>query len=78
MIKKSVSAKLTSGVFELFSMYMEKSGEKMIEDAIFAIRKKGEEKLKADAVHNKKGVIRKERKGLSCKSATTPECKPFR
>lgn len=31
---KSNSAKLLSGVLELFSMYMEKNGEKMIADAL--------------------------------------------
>ncbi len=38
-MSKSISAKVMSEVLELFSMYMEKNGEKMIEDA----RKKGEQ-----------------------------------
>lgn len=38
-MSKSISAELTSEVLELFSMYMEENGEKLIEDA----RRKGEQ-----------------------------------
>ncbi len=38
-MSKSISAKVMSEVLELFSMYMDKNGEKLIEDA----RKKGEQ-----------------------------------
>ncbi len=33
-MSKSISAMLTSEVLELFSMYMDKNGEKLIEDAL--------------------------------------------